>query len=142
GGMTCASCAARVERKLNRLDGVQASVNFATEQARVQAPEGVGVDELIAAVSATGYTATPSAPLGVAGPADGASSPPGPSLPASAPPPAGVSPAADGSADGSVASQTDPHAAELATLRTRLIASAVLAVPVMVLSMVPALQFT
>jgi Cu+-exporting ATPase len=50
GGMTCASCAMRIEKKLNKLDGVTATVNYATEQAKVDAPEGVSVDELIAAV--------------------------------------------------------------------------------------------
>lgn len=42
GGMTCASCAARVEKKLNRMDGVTATVNFATEKAKVSYPEGYG----------------------------------------------------------------------------------------------------
>src|SRR6266568_7140145 len=58
GGMTCASCAMRIERKLNRIDGVNASVNFATETARVQYPPTVGLPDLVAAVEATGYTAT------------------------------------------------------------------------------------
>jgi P-type Cu+ transporter len=58
GGMTCASCAARIEKKLNRIDGVRASVNFATEQARVDYADGVRPEELLAAVAATGYTAT------------------------------------------------------------------------------------
>jgi P-type Cu+ transporter len=58
GGMTCASCAARVERKLNKLDGVTASVNFATEKAAVSFdPARVAVADLIEAVEATGYTA-------------------------------------------------------------------------------------
>jgi P-type Cu+ transporter len=57
GGMTCASCAARVEKKLNRLDGVTATVNFATEAARVSFPGTLTVAELIAAVERTGYTA-------------------------------------------------------------------------------------
>jgi Cu+-exporting ATPase len=58
GGMTCASCAARVERKLNKLDGVTASVNFATEEAAVAFdPARVAVADLIEAVEATGYTA-------------------------------------------------------------------------------------
>ena len=59
GGMTCASCANRIERKLNRLDGVTATVNYATEKARVSAPGGVGLDTLLATVEAAGYTATP-----------------------------------------------------------------------------------
>jgi P-type Cu+ transporter len=58
GGMTCASCAARIARKLNKLDGVAASVNFATDEAAVSFdPAQVGIDDLIAAVQATGYTA-------------------------------------------------------------------------------------
>lgn len=57
GGMTCASCAARVEKRLNRIDGVEASVNFATEQARVDYPDTVTPEDLVAAVEATGYTA-------------------------------------------------------------------------------------
>jgi Cu+-exporting ATPase len=62
GGMTCGSCSARVERKLNRMDGVQAEVNFATEQARVSFDVGVTVDDLIATVEAAGYTASLPAP--------------------------------------------------------------------------------
>ncbi|MBX6766395.1 MAG: cation-translocating P-type ATPase, partial [Actinomadura rubrobrunea] len=58
GGMTCASCAARIERKLNKLDGVTATVNFATERATVQAPPSVAPEELIAVVEKAGYTAT------------------------------------------------------------------------------------
>ncbi|MBB2773274.1 MULTISPECIES: heavy metal translocating P-type ATPase [Mycolicibacterium] len=58
GGMTCASCAARVEKKLNRIDGVSASVNYATEQATVSYPDTVRPEDLVAAVEATGYTAT------------------------------------------------------------------------------------
>ena len=57
-GMTCASCAARIEKRLNRIDGVHATVNFATEQASIDFPDGVTADELVAAVAATGYTAT------------------------------------------------------------------------------------
>jgi Cu+-exporting ATPase len=58
GGMTCASCAARIERRLNKLDGVTASVNYATEKANVAVPEGMDSEELIAQVEAAGYTAT------------------------------------------------------------------------------------
>lgn len=106
-GMTCASCATRVERKLNKLPGVEAMVNFATEKARVHSEAPVPVEELIAAVEQAGY---------------------GASLPASPVP--------------DTAEQTIPRDDELASLRQRLIVSAVLAVPVAVLSMIPALQFT
>lgn len=58
GGMSCASCAHRIERKLGKLPGVQASVNFATERAQVQAPPAVSTDQLVATIAAAGYTAT------------------------------------------------------------------------------------
>jgi Cu+-exporting ATPase len=59
GGMTCASCAARIEKRLNRLDGVDASVNYATETATVSYdPAVVAPEDLVATVEATGYTAT------------------------------------------------------------------------------------
>ncbi|MDF2580716.1 MAG: copper-translocating P-type ATPase, partial [Microbacterium sp.] len=56
-GMTCASCVARVEKRLQRLDGVRATVNLATETARVEHPAAVSVDELVEAVGEAGYTA-------------------------------------------------------------------------------------
>jgi P-type Cu+ transporter len=60
GGMTCTSCASRIERKLNTLEGVQATVNYATEEAAVSFdPTRVDVDALVAAVETTGYTAAP-----------------------------------------------------------------------------------
>jgi Cu+-exporting ATPase len=62
GGMTCASCAMRIEKKLNRLDGVAATVNYATEKARVTIPAGYDPADLIAEVERTGYTATLPAP--------------------------------------------------------------------------------
>src|SRR5262245_12900512 len=103
GGMTCASCAARVEKKLNGIEGVTASVNFATETADVRFPEGVTASDLVAAVEETGYTATL----------------PEPDVP-----------------------QAEPtHADETAPWRQRLLGSAVLTLPVVALSMVPALQF-
>lgn len=108
GGMTCASCAARVEKKLNRMDGVTATVNYATEKAKVSYPVGVPVADLIATVVKTGYTAE---------------EPP--------PPPTGTPEPAAGAAE-------DP---ELASLRERLVVSALLALPVVLMSMVPALQF-
>ena len=60
-GMTCAACAARIERKLNKLEGVEASVNFATEQATVRSPRPLALSELIRAVEAAGYRASPAA---------------------------------------------------------------------------------
>ena len=62
GGMTCASCAARVEKRLNKLDGVSATVNYATERAHVTVPDGLGTDTLIAEVEAAGYTAAEPGP--------------------------------------------------------------------------------
>ncbi|WNI15928.1 heavy metal translocating P-type ATPase [Actinacidiphila sp. ITFR-21] len=70
GGMTCASCATRIEKKLNRMAGVTATVNYATEKAKVAYGEGVAVGDLIATVEATGYTAAPPAPP-PAGPGSG-----------------------------------------------------------------------
>lgn len=107
GGMTCASCATRVERKLNRMPGVTASVNYATEKAAVHVPEGTTAKDLIAAVEATGYTAELPAPSNVT--ADEAHH------------------------------QTSQD--ETSLLRRRVIVSAALALPVVVLSMVPAWQF-
>ncbi|MEU1200614.1 heavy metal translocating P-type ATPase [Streptomyces sp. NPDC005813] len=71
GGMTCASCAARIEKKLNRMDGVEATVNYATEKAKVTHREDVTVDDLIATVEATGYTAREPEPARTAPAADG-----------------------------------------------------------------------
>ena len=103
-GMTCASCAMRIEKKLNKVPGVQATVNYATEKAHVLLPPDVSIDDAIAVVEATGYHAR--APMAVA-----------PSHEAGA----------------------DP---ELAALRSRLVISTVLAVPVVLMAMLPILQFT
>jgi Cu+-exporting ATPase len=102
-GMTCASCANRIERRLNKLDGVSAAVNYATEKATVEFDaDAVTTDELLEAVESAGYSAT---------------------LPAAEP-------------------VAEPEEAdETAPLRLRLIASAVLSLPVLLLSMIPALQF-
>ncbi|UOE43474.1 heavy metal translocating P-type ATPase [Agromyces larvae] len=62
GGMTCASCAARIEKRLNRMPGVEASVNFATEKATVRLPDGTAPADAIAVIEATGYTAELPAP--------------------------------------------------------------------------------
>ncbi|MFF0332009.1 heavy metal translocating P-type ATPase, partial [Streptomyces fimicarius] len=124
GGMTCASCAARIEKKLNRMDGVEATVNYATEKAKVtyQGAE-VSVDDLIATVEATGYTARPPAP-----PAPPASSGSNGTETAGAAGTAG--PAAEGAEDDG-----------LTTLRQRLVTAVLLSVPVIAMAMVPALQF-
>ncbi|GAA1013763.1 carbonate dehydratase [Streptomyces sp. F-3] len=114
GGMTCASCAARVEKKLNRMDGVTATVNFATGKARIAHPPEVSVDDLIATVVRTGYTAE---------------EPPRPE------------PAPEPEAGAEPAERQTPPDPELDSLRRRLIVSAVLAAPVVLLAMVPALQF-
>ncbi|APU40350.1 heavy metal translocating P-type ATPase [Streptomyces sp. TN58] len=111
GGMTCASCAARIEKKLNRMDGVEAAVNYATEKAHISYGRGVEVADLIATVVKTGYTAEEPAP---------------PAPPAPAP----------GEEEPAVAPNPVP-----AALRQRLLVSAALALPVVLLAMVPALQF-
>jgi Cu+-exporting ATPase len=108
-GMTCASCAARIERRLNKLDGVHATVNFATEQASVEYPEGIEPATLVAEVEAAGYGATLPRQPGRGG---------------------------DESDD------SRPQHDEVDALRTRLTVSALLAAPVLLMAMVPALQFT
>ncbi|MFB7913517.1 heavy metal translocating P-type ATPase, partial [Streptomyces sp. NPDC056061] len=132
GGMTCASCAARVEKKLNRMDGVTATVNYATEKARVSFGPGAELSDLIATVVRAGYTAQP-APS-----AEPPTPPPPASAAASTIPSAGTAPATP-SADADAAERGAADA--LASLRQRLIVSAVLAAPVVLLAMVPALQF-
>ncbi|GLX39562.1 carbonate dehydratase [Streptomyces roseochromogenus] len=108
GGMTCASCAARIEKKLNRMDGVEATVNYATEKARVTFDADVSVADLIATVEATGYTAKEPAPARDRGP--------------------------------SGAGEEPEEADELRPLRQRLTTAVALAVPVIAMAMVPALQ--
>src|ERR1700754_2875311 len=75
GGMTCASCAARVEKKLNRMDGVAATVNYATEKAKVSYGGALTVHDLIATVEATGYTAREPEPAVPVETAQGAQAP-------------------------------------------------------------------
>ncbi|ANN17083.1 copper-translocating P-type ATPase [Amycolatopsis orientalis] len=106
-GMTCASCAMRIERKLNKLDGVTATVNYATEKAKVTYPAGLEPQRLIEQVEAAGYAAAVPAPAKTADPDE-------------------------------PREEADP----ITPLRQRLIGSAVLSVPVILLAMVPALQFT
>lgn len=107
GGITCASCSARIEKKLNRVEGVTASVNLATEKAKVSYAEGVEVAQLIATVEKLGYSAAEIVPA-----------PPEPQEPAT------------------TADITEPD-----TLRQRLIGSALLSLPVVLLAMIPPLQF-
>lgn len=118
GGMTCASCAARVEKKLNRMEGVTATVNYATEKAKVAYPPEVAVDDLIATVVKTGYTAEEKLPP-----------PPEPLPRPGAAPEPGARTGPDGPGDA------------LGSLRQRLLTSALLSLPVVLLAMVPALQF-
>jgi Cu+-exporting ATPase len=108
GGMTCASCAARLERKLSKLDGVTAVVNFATETASVSFPAAVTVDQLLTTVTQAGYSAEPA-------------------LAADAPPASIMRPA--------------DQPGRPAVLQARLLVSVALAIPVVILAMVPALQF-
>ena len=113
GGMTCASCARRIEKRLNKLDGVSATVNYATEKAKVSFGDGVAAHDLVAQVEAAGYTAE---------------------LPPPPPDPGRVEPSERESreeGDGGVRA-----------LRERLLISAVLSVPVIAMAMVPAWQFT
>ncbi|MFC9065210.1 heavy metal translocating P-type ATPase [Streptomyces harbinensis] len=121
GGMTCASCAARIEKKLNRLEGVTASVNYATEKATVSYGGEVRVPDLIAVVEKTGYTAAV----------------PAPPAPEPAPAPGGAPGTAAGAGPGTAPGTPD----DLGVLRHRLLVTVALAVPVIVLAMVPAWQF-
>ncbi len=106
GGMSCTSCAARIEKKLNRLDGVEATVNYATEKATVHAHGDVDPQTLVDTVEQTGYTAHVHDPHG--------------------------GHEAHGGADGL-------HSAE--SMRRRLVVATLLTVPVMAISMIPALHF-
>jgi len=111
-GMTCASCAARIEKRLNKLDGVTATVNYATEKAKVTYTGDIAPDDLVAAVEKAGYTARLPEP------------------PTSRPRPEARPELARGEEDG------------VLQLRQRVIVSALLSAPVVLLAMVPSLQFT
>ncbi|NUS73248.1 MAG: copper-translocating P-type ATPase [Corynebacteriales bacterium] len=104
--MTCASCANRIEKKLNKLTGVTASVNYATEKAKIRHSDDNTLEDFIATIEKTGYTAALPQP----------------------PHPTTTQPSAE------------PDS--LRSLRQRLTLSAVLAVPVILMAMIPALQFT
>lgn len=133
GGMTCASCANRVEKKLNKLDGVEATVNYATEKARVSVPEGYDTELLIAEVEKTGYTAALHAPPVSAGTGReqegrGSAEP--------------ADPRAGGRGTDFVErSAFSSEKSALSALRQRLIGSVVLSVPVIAMAMIPTLQF-
>jgi Cu+-exporting ATPase len=125
-GMTCASCVARVQRRLEKLDGVEATVNLATERARVTFPAGIEPAQLVDAVTAAGYTARPIAAVPNVG--------------------GDVRHATPETSTHRV-SASEPDHADTARpprgpLTTRLIVSAVLTAPVVLLAMVPALQFS
>ncbi|WP_019887343.1 heavy metal translocating P-type ATPase [Streptomyces purpureus] len=111
GGMTCASCAARIEKKLNRMDGVEATVNYATEKAKVTFDADISVADLIATVEATGYTAEEPQPERPRG--DGGDEQP---------------------------TEEEKADAALRPLKQRLVTAVALAVPVIAMAMVPALQ--
>jgi Cu+-exporting ATPase len=108
-GMTCASCAARIEKRLNKLEGVEARVNYATETASITAAD-VPVDVMIDAVASIGYSASVVAP-------------------------------STATADGDVPTMVDEHELRMRGLRDRLVTCTVLTIPVLVLSMIPRLQF-
>ncbi|MET4611249.1 Cu+-exporting ATPase [Rhodococcus sp. PvR044] len=112
GGMTCASCAARIEKRLNKMEGVTATVNYATEKAKVVFDPAVTSADLIAEVEKAGYSATVPQP-----------------------------PSTDREGDAD-AEPEDEQSRALTALRTRLIVSAILSVPVIAMAMIPALQFT
>jgi len=117
GGMTCASCAARIEKKLNKLDGVSATVNYATEKAKVTYAQSVSPRDLVATIEATGYTAA---------------------LPAPKVRNATVAGSAGTTQDDAERDEKDD---EVSRLRQRLLISAALSLPVLLMSMVPELQF-
>lgn len=112
GGMTCASCAARIEKKLNKLEGVTATVNYATEKAKVTYVGSLSPEDFVATVEATGYTAALPAPK--------------------------VRSADTATEGGEEKDEVDD---EVSALRQRLLISAILSLPVLLLSMIPVLQF-
>uniref|UniRef100_UPI0011B000EB heavy metal translocating P-type ATPase n=1 Tax=Streptomyces sp. SM13 TaxID=1983803 RepID=UPI0011B000EB len=138
GGMTCASCAARVEKKLNRMDGVTATVNYATEKARVTFGEGLELGDLVATVEKTGYTARPVTRPERKAPA--AEATPAPNTEAKAEAEAETQPKPEPEAEAAQDGVAEPDGST-DSLRQRLLVSAVLAVPVVLLAMIPALQF-
>ncbi len=132
-GMTCASCVNRVERKLGKLDGVQASVNLPLESAQVTVPAGITDEQITATVEAAGYKARVRPPL-YSDPASRQFADQGSGHETDAP--------GTGDAGTRRPVTTWPTVAPPPKLRPRLIAAAILTVPVFVISMFPAFQFS
>ncbi len=132
GGMTCASCVARVEKKIGKVAGATALVNLATESARVELSDDVDVDTIVRAVEAAGYTATvmrdSRATVAPVGEHEREMALSGHSMP-------------EGAAMEHHEDTSDPGEARGADLRRRLVVAAVLSVPLVAISMVPPLQF-
>jgi Cu+-exporting ATPase len=153
-GMTCASCVSRVERKLGKLDGVEASVNLPLESAQVTVPAGITDEQITATVEAAGYKAKVRPPrygTGHDNPRSVLTSPTGGSGELSASGDAGgmrqhaskggTTEHAEPVAGGAAAADHMAHGGAAATLRPRLMVAAALTVPVFVISMFPAFQF-
>lgn len=153
-GMTCASCANRIERKLNRIDGLKASVNYATEKAHVSLdPDAEEPLEELAAqqqliqdtIRKMGYESELARPLAAPGSAVGGSGSAGTGSGAADSDASGVggqSTGTQGASAGEPSAAESAAARELRGLRQRLIGSLWLAIPVIVLAMIPPLQFT
>jgi Cu+-exporting ATPase len=155
GGMTCSSCAARVEKKLNRMPGVTATVNYATESAHVTFPDGLDPTELVATVERTGYTARLPEPRTPEPVTAREGQPRADAVPTATTDGRRLGTGRDadteagrgtgGRTGGGTGRSTDRLAgeadAETRALRQRLLISTALAVPVLALAMIPALQF-
>ncbi|MGA9146162.1 MAG: HAD-IC family P-type ATPase, partial [Candidatus Nanopelagicales bacterium] len=113
-GMTCASCANRIERKLNKVEGVTATVNYATSKAKVSYPDAVDPEALVEVIKATGYSAE---------------------LPAAE---HDEDPQAHGGIPGGAHDHGDD---DVDSLRQRLFISLALTIPVVLMAMIPPLQF-
>jgi Cu+-exporting ATPase len=135
-GMTCASCVSRVERKLGKLEGVEASVNLPLESAHVTVPDGITDDQITAQVASAGYKATIRKPA-----RSGSVEPESDSLGAFARTSPGTTEHAEHVTDGGVTANHMQHGGAAEALRPRLVVAAILTVPVFVISMFPAFQF-
>ncbi|MDQ6753490.1 MAG: heavy metal translocating P-type ATPase [Actinomycetota bacterium] len=140
-GMTCASCVGRVERKLGKLEGVQAAVNLPLESAQVTVPEGITDQQIVDTVNATGYKARLKAAPGRGATSDDGGTRQGPTTGHGVPArtrEASPSPTSGGPGGGHGHMN---HGGTAAQLRPRLVLAAVLSVPLFLISMFPALQF-